>query len=363
MLEHFYCHPGILNYNFGERHPLKPERLRRTLELLGAMIPVNVIESTMGTMEDLFRVHSAEYVAAVRSIDVAIRSGDINEDFGSKRVAFGFGSQDNPPFAGMFQAALDYVGSTASAARAVCAGAPVAFAIGGGLHHAARRKASGFCIFNDPAIACHILRERFSRVAYVDIDVHHGDGVQAIFENDPSVLTCSIHENPRTLFPGTGFVEETGVEFSALNVPIAAKSTGDVWIEGFRSAIVPALDRWKPEAIVLQLGTDIHYLDPLGHLNCLQQHWIAAVSDVMGLGLPIVAMGGGGYSLNTVPRMWVSAILRLSGHRFDDRLPNEFAQDWGVETFSDRIEEGQSVGGEFLNSQLAWLRENHALLN
>ena len=197
-LPHFYYSPAILGYDLGPNHPLRPERLRRTIELLGRY-GVEPIDPGQCIVEDLLRVHDEEYVEDVRTGGTA---------------EFGFGRGDNPAFPGMWEASLAYVSATVKAAEAVRDGAPLAFAIGGGLHHAQRRKASGFCIFDDPAIACHILLERFERVAYVDIDVHHGDGVQWIFYEEPRVLTCSIHEEGRTLFPGTGFVEETGVRLT-----------------------------------------------------------------------------------------------------------------------------------------------------
>jgi acetoin utilization protein AcuC len=243
---------------------------------------------------------------------------------------------DNPPFPEMHRISLGYVSATVAAAKQVAQGAPLAFAIGGGLHHAMADRASGFCIYNDPAIACSILRESFDRVAYVDIDVHHGDGVQAIWLDDPNVLTASIHEDGRTLFPGTGGVHEVGASFSSVNVPVAAKTSYDVWLEAFRGGILPALMVFEPQAIVLQLGTDIHFADPLGHILGTQDVWLEAVREVMRLGVPIVAVGGGGYNLDTVPRMWVSACLELAGIAYSDELPEPMATEWQARTFSDQ---------------------------
>ncbi len=258
MLDHFYYSPEILNYDFGPSHPLKPERLRRTIALL-ELYGVEPIDPGIGLIEDLLRVHSNEYVGAVQLLS----QGKTNV----RPYDHGFGSGDNPQFPGMYEAALAYCSASAQAAKAVRDGAKLAFSIGGGLHHARRDRASGFCIFDDPAIACHILLERFERVAYVDIDVHHGDGVQWIFYGEPRVLTCSIHEDGRTLFPGTGGLEETGVEFTSFNVPIAARTSGDVWLDAFRQTIPAALEAFGTEAIVLQMGTDAHFLDPLAPLE------------------------------------------------------------------------------------------------
>jgi acetoin utilization protein AcuC len=328
MIPNFYYTPDILNYDFGPQHPLKPTRLRRTIELLGRYAQEGFTIGPPERLEsDLLRVHTKDYVEAVKSLGPGSDADALAE--------YGFGRGDNPPFHGMFDASLAYSSATAAAAKAVRDGEELAFGIGGGLHHALARRASGFCIFDDPAVACHILREKFERVAYVDIDVHHGDGVQWIFYDDPSVLTCSIHESGRTLFPGTGFVDETGAELTSLNVPIAAYATGDVWLDALARTIIPALRKFKPGAIVLQMGTDAHVLDPLGHLRVTQQEWLNAVRLVQSLDIPLVALGGGGYNLTTVPRMWVSAVLTLSGITYDDNLPADLAEAWDMPTFSD----------------------------
>jgi acetoin utilization protein AcuC len=349
-LPHFYYQPAILDYDFGPRHPLKPERLRRTIQLLNryGVVP---IDSGPGRVEDVLRVHDEAFVRAVEAIDHA------REEEGD-RARYGFGSMDNPPFPGMFAASLAYVGATVRAAEAVRDGASLAFGIGGGLHHALRAKASGFCLFNDPAIACHLLLERFERVAYVDIDVHHGDGVQWIWYDDPRVLTVSIHESGRTLFPRTGFVEETGAEFTSLNLPLAAKTTGDVWLDAFERVVPDALERFAPQAIVLQLGTDTHFLDRLGHLRSTQQQWLAAVRRVKALGVPVVAVGGGGYNLTTVPRMWASACLDLGGVAYEETLPSDLAEAWGVATFAD-AEVPSGVGQPAADEVVAHLRRHH----
>jgi acetoin utilization protein AcuC len=328
-LPHFYYSPRILDYSFGPGHPLKPERLRRTIELL-EFYGVTPIDPGEGSERDLLLCHDPEYVEAVRHLDRANESAEAVDP-----QRYGFGKGDNPLFAGMFEASLAYVAATASAARAVRDGANLAFSIGGGLHHAHRNRASGFCIFNDPAIACHILLEKFDRVAYVDIDVHHGDGVQFLLYDDPRVLTCSIHEEGRTLFPGTGNVDEIGAEYTSLNVPLAAYTTGDVWLKAFELGILPALERFAPQAIVLQLGTDTHGLDPLGHIRSDAQHWLGAVRRIKELGLPIVAVGGGGYNLETVPRMWTAACLTLGGMEVPEALPEQCASAWSSPTFFD----------------------------
>jgi len=362
MLEHFYFSSDNLKYDFGPQHPLRPERLARTLKLLEHYVGAGFQDAEPCTEADLLRVHSKEYIDAVKRVEDADPDDDAVLELRSRHGFWG----DNPPFPGMYYAARVYTGASATAARAVNDGANLAFAIGGGLHHALRDKASGFCIFNDCAVACSILRERFDRVAYVDIDVHQGDGVQWIFLDDPSVLTCSIHEDGRSLWPGTGSVSEVGAEDSNMNVPLEAGTTADVWIDAFRRTIIPKLQQWKPQVIVLQMGTDSHYLDPLAHINNNQQMWLDAVKAIRALDLPVVALGGGGYNLTTVPRMWTSAILTLSGVGYEDRIPDDLGhllqaeplgvsltgrrQDLAAPTFSDtRYPFGVNKGREQTN--------------
>lgn len=255
---------------------------------------------------------------------------------------------------------MAYVAGTAEAARSVVGGAPLAFGLGGGLHHAHRARASGFCIYDDPAIACSILRDHFSRVAYIDIDVHHGDGVQFLFYDDPTVLTCSIHEDPRTLFPGTGSVDETGVSYSAINVPVPAGATGDTWLFGFEHGLLPALQRFQPEAIVLQMGTDTHSSDPLAHLKVTVQEWIQAVETIRDLNTPIVALGGGGYNRQAVPRMWAAAVITLLGLEVPPTIPSKFAEVHGVENFFDASLPGpREAGIATMRETVEWLQKNH----
>jgi acetoin utilization protein AcuC len=275
------------------------------------------------------RVHDRNYVSAVELLS----SGHFTP--GGFSDGAGFGTVDTPAFPGMHEASLAYVAGTVAAAKAVCGGANRAFSLSGGLHHALRAKASGFCIYNDPAIGLDVLLERFDRVAYIDIDVHHGDGVQWLWYDDPRVLTCSIHEDGRTLFPRTGAVEETGTWFTSLNVPVEAKTSGDVWLWAFEQTVLPAMERFQPQALLLQMGADPHYLDRLGHLRVTAADWLAAVRRVHELDLPTVAVGGGGYNLGTVPRMWAAAVLTLRGFHVPDAIPASLAEEWQTSTFFD----------------------------
>lgn len=321
----FFYHPRMLAYDFGPQHPLKPERLRRTMELAEAL-GVEWIDPGPGSVEDALRVHDPAYIDAVNRIS----NGDGDRTSGMR---FGFDRGDNPSFPGMFEASVAYAAGSAEAARRVRDGANRAFNVSGGLHHARRSIANGFCIFNDCAIAIHLLRERFVRVAYIDIDVHAGEGVMLLCQDDPGVLTCSIHQDPRTLFPGIGFLDDPGV-----NVPLAPGTSGDVWLWAFREGLMPFVRDFEPDAIVLQLGTDSHTTDPLARIDNDVQHWLSAVLDVHELGVPMVALGGGGYDVRNVPRMWMAASLLLSGHEVPELLPRHLGEAWNTPTFRDPYE-------------------------
>lgn len=337
MVPCFFYHPRMMAYSFGPNHPLKPERLRRTIVLLREVADVEMLDPGLAEPEAILAVHSGEYVEAVRELSAQPEA--------SSGLPFGFGSADNPPFPGMYEASLAYCGGGVAAADRLVEGERLAFNIAGGLHHAQRALASGFCIFNDPAVAISRLRSRFERIAYVDIDVHHGDGVQALFYDDPHVLTCSIHESGAYFYPGTGHVEEMGKAFTSVNVPLPPGTGGDVWLWAFRMGVLPALRQFAPEAIVLQMGTDAHFDDPLAHLRVTAQDWLEAVREIAELGLPTLACGGGGYNLTTVPRMWVAAILTLAGHKVPSQIPESLAAELGVSSFFDLNSPGSDGEG------------------
>lgn len=304
----FFYHPRIADYDFGPSHPLRPDRTPKTLAILQFLEPqLEAVDPGFASQEDVLSVHSEDYVETVRKVSSGLPVAK-NDLFDA-----GFLSSDNPPFIGMFESSLAYCAGAVQAAVSVCDGGRLAFSLAGGLHHARRSQASGFCVFNDCAIACNVLRRKFKKVAYVDIDLHHGDGVQWIFYDDTSILTCSIHESGKFLYPGSGFVNESGTDFSSVNVPLAPQTTGDTWLWAFENGIMAALKAFNPDAVVLQMGADAHYSDPLGHLQVTSDEWLQAVQLVRDLNLPIVALGGGGYSQSVVPRMWASAVLTLRG--------------------------------------------------
>jgi acetoin utilization protein AcuC len=333
----FFYTDDFMQYDMGPQHPLKPQRLRMTYDLLDSYgvfaAALEVAEPNLADTEDVAKTHSRDYLEAL----FRLNSGDYFP--GAHR--FGFGTGDNPIFPDMYEASLRYTGASLDAAQAILDGANVAFNISGGLHHAHYARAAGFCILNDAAVAARRLREKYARVAYVDIDVHHGDGVQELFYDDPTVLTVSLHESGRTLFPGTGYTDEIGVgpgEGYSVNIPHAPYATDDIWLYAWREAALPVLKAFDPEAIVLQLGTDPHVLDPLAHICLTAQGWLEAVKDVKSLGKPIVAVGGGGYNLTTVPRMWTLAISTLADLNLPDDVPDTYAHKRQIPTLTDHTE-------------------------
>jgi acetoin utilization protein AcuC len=314
----------LTSYDFGPTHPLNPVRVELTMALArdhGVLDHPNVEVAGFATAGDelIELVHDPGYIAAVK------RAGGT----GSAELAHGVGSPDNPVFLGMHDAAALVTGATVAAAEAVWSGeAEHAANVAGGLHHAMRDSASGFCVYNDPAVAiAWLLRNGARRVAYVDVDVHHGDGVQAAFFDDPRVLTISLHEGPRTLFPGTGHSHETDAFGTAVNVALPA-GTGDAgWLRAFHAVVPSLLRAFDPEILVTQHGCDGHALDPLAHLSLTVDGQRAAYKALHGLAHEItdgrwVLTGGGGYELvHVVPRAWTHLLAEAAGRPIDAATP------------------------------------------
>ncbi len=325
--------PGVERYSFSAYHPLRPERVTLSQELarmLGVLHEEDIVEASPAEPELVAQVHSPRYVQVVQALSEGKHVPGYHE--------FGFASGDNPPFRGMFEASLAVVGASVAAAQAVMDGAQVAVNLAGGLHHARREEAAGFCIFNDPAVAIHVLKQKYRRIVYLDIDVHHGDGVQWLYYRDPQVLTISIHESGRFLFPGTGHPDEIGAgegRGASANIALGRYADDEIWWWAFQQ-VVPTLFRWfQPEVVVLQMGADPHYTDPLAHVSLTTQGWLRAVQWVVEQGLPIVATGGGGYSLTAVTRMWTMALATLKGVPVPNQIPPQFALYDEVQTLRD----------------------------
>ncbi|HEY3895368.1 MAG TPA: acetoin utilization protein AcuC [Pseudonocardiaceae bacterium] len=309
---------ALLAYDLGGRHPLNPIRLDLTIRLatsLGVLEGVTLLAPVAATDDELRTVHSGAYLTAVKQAPTA---GNVSRGY----VGHGLGTPDNPIFSGMHEASALVAGGSLCAAEAILAGRVLrAVNIAGGLHHAMQDRASGFCIYNDCALAIRrLLDGGVSRVAYVDIDVHHGDGVQEAFIDDPRVLTISLHQDPATLFPGTGNSDDIGApgaEGSAVNVPLPPGTGDDGWLRAFHAVVPELLRAFQPEVLVTQHGADTHVEDPLANLALTVDGQRAAHRALAALaedtaGGRWLALGGGGYSLfRVVPRSWAHLLATL----------------------------------------------------
>ena len=320
-------------------HPMRPARLRHTYQLLQAYSAFDGGSSRLlaprpATLEELGLLHTSEYIAAVRGLSSGISVPN------AQRFGFSAGG-DNPVYGGMYEAALLSTGATMMAAELVASHqVDVAFNISGGLHHAAPGHASGFCIFNDPALAIKYLLGQGLRVAYIDIDAHHGDGVQNAFFADNRVLTISIHESGRYLFPGTGFVEESGTSAGAgysVNLPLYPYTEDEVYLTAFHEVVPPLLAAFAPDVLVTQLGIDSYHTDPLTHLQVTSRGFVEAVQFFSRLGLPWLALGGGGYDLGAVARCWTLAYGVMVDAEWPDAIPADLSQALGANRLRDTV--------------------------
>ncbi len=327
-----YWDDSLTAYDFGPEHPMAPIRIELTMRLareLGLLDQPNVTVEPALTVDPelLARVHDPEYIAAVR------RAGT---DPLPESWKYGLGTEDNPIFPGMHEASARIAGASQAAAEAVWrgpenGGAQHAVNIAGGLHHAMRGRAAGFCVYNDPAVAItRLLELGAERVAYVDVDVHHGDGVQALFWDDPRVLTVSLHESGRTLFPGTGFPEEIGgpgAEGTAVNVALPPGTGDQGWLRAFHAIVPHVLAAFRPQVLVTQHGCDSHVEDPLAHLALSVDGQRMAYQALHELahryaGGRWVVTGGGGYEVvHVVPRAWTLLMAEVIGVPLDEEIP------------------------------------------
>lgn len=318
--------PRSLDYDFGPSHPLTPRRFGPGIDLLRHLGAEPGLAPEPAADEDLLLSHTARYLEVVRRFSV-------DGPHGFEAEA-GIGPGDNPPFAGMHDAAAAVAGGSIRAMEAILRGeVEHAFHPGGGLHHAMPARASGFCIYDDPALAIARARREGLRVLYVDLDVHHGDGVEAIHAADPGVLTISFHESGRYLFPGTGFADEIGEGSAAgtvVNVPLEPDTGDGSWLAAV-TALVPELAaEFRPDVVVSQHGADSHLWDPLAHLRNTVTSMGAAARLVHDLahehaGGRWLATGGGGYdAYRVVPRAW-SLVWLAAAHR---DVPTETPRAW-----------------------------------
>jgi acetoin utilization protein AcuC len=318
-------------YDFGPGHPLAPVRVQLAMRLahdMGALDAVTLLTPGRASADEIAAVHSIDYIDAVRRASVDPSAIDIPR---------GIGTADDPSFAGMHEAAALIAGATLTAARAVESGrVQHAINIAGGLHHAMPSAASGFCIYNDIGIAlAWLLDAGFQRIAYIDVDVHHGDGVQKMFYDDPRVTTISIHESPLSLFPGTGFPHEiggSGALGTAVNIALPAGTGDQGWLRAFHAVVPQVLEAFQPQIIVSQHGCDSHIDDPLAHLALTVDGQRMSYEAIHRWAHRFcegrwIAVGGGGYEwVDVVPRAWTHLIAEAAGTPIDPstQTPDSF---------------------------------------
>lgn len=311
--------PALLGYRFNASHPMDPVRLDLTERLcreLGVFEADNleILAPEVADDDALLSVHAAGYLDAVR----------IADEQGVESPEYGLGTEDTPVFAGLHEGAARIAGGTLSLARKLAAG-EIAHGVNfaGGMHHAARAKAGGFCVYNDAAVGIQYLLENgFDRVVYLDVDAHHGDGTQDIFYNDPRVMTISLHQSGVSIYPGTGFANETGgpdAPGTAVNIALP-ENTGDAgWLRAFHAVVPQIIQAFEPQVIVSQHGCDSHALDPLADLKLSIDAQRQTALDIAGLAAQYcqdrwIATGGGGYSVyEVVPRSWAHLTAIVAG--------------------------------------------------
>jgi acetoin utilization protein AcuC len=315
-------------FDYGPYHPLRVERLKLTMDLIDAygLIPKTQCfkeKTRMATREEVLTFHTQDYWNILHEINSGTCDGDL--------TGYGLGPGDNPIFPGVLDWARLAAGGALQAGEWITSGrGAMAFHIAGGMHHAHKNRASGFCYINDPVLVILYLRSQGKKVAYIDIDAHHGDGVQEAFYRTNKVMTISFHQNGRTLFPSTGFVQEIGagegVGYS-VNVPLYPWTDDEIFTWTFSEIVPPLLKAFAPEVIVTQLGVDSFYNDPLANLSLTSRGFTRAVRFFKELKIPWVALGGGGYHLVNVARAWTLAwSIMLDRELGQEKLPAPFQE-------------------------------------
>lgn len=322
--------PEYAGYDFGPEHPFTPARLGMLLDLLrGLGAPIQPVAAPAATREEILTVHGEAYVAMVEALD----RGEARTD----AAHFGLGTPDNPIFPGMGLAARWVVGGTLHGARLLMDGADRrVLQLGGGMHHAQRDRAAGFCLYNDLAVAIQAFVDRGWRVAYLDLDLHHGDGVQELFYDFDQVLTLSLHESGHYLFPGTGHIQELGrgqALGTSVNVPLEPFTEAGDYLEAFEAVVPPALAWFAPQVLVVQAGADAHFADPLGDLALTTHAFQTLYQRVINLaeahaGGRVLVTLGGGYEAQVVARVWALLCYTLMELPCPETLPAAWLDRW-----------------------------------
>ena len=319
-------HQDYSTYQFGLNHPANPHKRELLVRLFDALgYPLAFIEPEPASDSDLLSVHTEAYLHCVAS------ASTLSWAPGSLR--FGLDTDDVPIFPNMDDAARLQVGGTLLAARMVAEGKTErVLQLGGGFHHAMPARAAGFCIYNDLSVAIQYLRSQHLRVAYIDIDVHHGDGVQWVHYRDPDVFTFSIHESGRYLFPNTGSIDEKGEgdgKGSVINIPLEKHTDNESFLEAIETILPLALEQFQPDILIIPCGVDAHFLDPLAHLNLTTQGFerlfqlLLSYTDQYSNGRAIFTLGGG-YDAMASIRNWTILIHILQNRPLPEALPENW---------------------------------------
>ena len=322
--------PAYKKYDLGLNHPFDPVRAEMVLDFLkGTGCLKTPLEAEPVSAEYLTAVHDESYIRIVEAVSCGENLKNIED--------FGLGTLDNPVIKGMAEGARAQIGGTVLGARLLIEKKyNKVLQFGGGFHHARRNLAAGFCIYNDLALAIKEMTKNNLHVVYLDLDVHHGDGVQEIFYSDENVMTISIHESGEYLFPGTGWLHELGNGIGKalkLNVPLEPFTEGDSYLEIINYIVEPALRWFKPEVLVVQAGADAHYSDPLADLMLTTQDFekiyrrVIELVDQYSNGKVLFTLGGG-YSITATPRIWILLYLILFGMKIPERLPEDWRLKW-----------------------------------
>jgi acetoin utilization protein AcuC len=319
--------PDFSRYDYGEDHPFKVQRYRLAYELiscygLNKLEGTIVCDSPVVSEEDLRSFHSHDYLARLKEFSAA---EEARADF-----RYGLGDLENPVFNGLYDWACLGASGTVEAARLVTEeGVGVAFNLAGGWHHAHRSRASGFSYLNDAVIAINTLISKGKRIVYLDIDAHHGDGVQEAFYETDRVLTISIHESGHYFFPGTGFENEIGSGRGrgySVNLPLMAHTDDALFMKAFDEVAYPLIALYDPDVLVTQLGADTFRTDPLARLEVTTHSYGYILRKLKALRIPWVATGGGGYDMVNVARAWTLAWAIMNGVELSPRLPGKFVK-------------------------------------
>lgn len=333
MLDAVYS-DRYLDYDFGPGHPFTPLRWEALHGLLTTLdLPLRWSEPADATDEEILGVHGLPFVEAVKYASAG-HGPPLSPQFG-------LGTTDVPVFLGMHEATQSVCGGSIRAAKLILEErAARVLQLGGGLHHAMRERAAGFCVYNDVAMAIRVLLKGGMRVAFLDIDVHHADGVQQILYNEAGVLTISLHQSGRYLFPGTGFVQERGgpdAPESAINVPLQPGTGDESYVECFDAVVPDAVERFGPDVLVVEVGADAHFRDPLAQIALTTAAYkqlfdrIAEIAEKAAGGRLVVTLGGG-YGFDATIRIWTMLALRLSEVQLPEYLPDDWVTEWSKRT-------------------------------